>query len=112
MTGKGTFRAHVVDKDGSVSPFQPATAPLIHPDCLNDIASSVFSRPVFFTTKSVSHLGFTRTEFVVSAIYETLHPDHCFASTVPAMAYAGVISFPISTAAGEMGGPENMVAHP
>jgi len=112
MTGKGTFRAHVVDKDGSVSPFQPATAPAIHPDCLNAIASSVFSKPVFFTTSSVSHLGFTRPEFAISAIYETLNLDHCLTRTVPAMAYDGVVSFPISTAAREMGEPGNKVAPP
>jgi hypothetical protein len=112
MTGKGTFRAHVVGSDGSVSPFRPATAPTIHPDCLNAIASSAFSKPVFFTTRSVSHLGFTRPEFVISAICETLNPNHCFTSTVPAMAYAGVISFPISTAAREMSEHGNMVAHP
>ncbi len=112
MTGKGTFRAHVVGKDGSVSPFQPATAPAIHPDCLNALASSVFSKPVFFTTKSVSHLGFTRTEFVISAIYETLNPGHCFTNTVPAMAYVGVISFPVSTAAHQMVNPGSKAVHP
>lgn len=102
MTGKGTFRAHVVDKDGTVSPFQPATAPAIHPDCLNAIASSAFSKPVFFTTRSVSHLGFTRPEFVISAIYETLHPGHCFTRTIPGMAYDGVLSFPMSSTSHEL----------
>lgn len=111
MTGKGTFRAHVVGKDGAVSPFQPATAPAIHPDCLNAIASSVFSKPIFFAVRSVSHLGFTRPEFVISAIYETLNPSHCFTSTVPAIAYAGVISFPVSTAAHEMRELEIKAAH-
>lgn len=102
MTGKGTFRAHVVGKDGTVSPFQPATVHAIHPDCLNAIASSVFSKPVFFTTGSVSHLGFTRPEFVISAIFDTLHPDHCYTQTIPRMAYVGIISLPNSTAANEM----------
>jgi len=112
MTGKGTFRAHVVDKDGTVSPFQPATAPAIRPDCLNAIASSVFSKPVFFATKAVSHLNSTRSEFVISAIYETLNPGHCFTTTVPAMAYAGIISFPVSTAAHEMSGLGSKPTHP
>lgn len=112
MTGKGTFRAHVVGKDGTVSPFQPAAAPAIHPDCLNAIASSAFSKPVFFITKSVSHLGFTRPEFVISAIYETLNPGNCFTSTVPAMAYVGVISFPVSTAAHQVVDPGSKAVHP
>lgn len=111
MTGRGSFRAHVVDKDGTVSPFRPTTAPSIHPDCLNAIASSAFSRPVFFTTKSVSHLGLTRPEFVISAIYETLNPDHCYTITVPGMAYAGVVSFPLSTAAHEMRESRIKAAH-
>lgn len=112
MTGKGTFRAHIVDKDGSVSLFQPATAPAINPDCLNAIASSVFSKPVFFATKAVSHLNSTRSEFAISAIYETRNPGHCFTTTVPAMAYAGIISFPVSTAAHEMSGLGSKPTHP
>lgn len=112
MTGKGTFRAHIVEEDGSASPFQSATAPTIHPDCLNAIASSVFSKPVFFTTRLVSHLGFTRPEFVISAIYERLNPGHCFISTIPAMAYVGVISFPVSTAAHEMVNPGSKPVNP
>jgi hypothetical protein len=33
MTGRGTFRGHISDKSGTAFPFQPATAPTIHPDC-------------------------------------------------------------------------------
>ena len=103
MTGAGTFRAHYMDANGDVSPFQPVTAPAIYPDCLNAIATNVFPfRPVFFRTTDVSLLGFTRFEFAVAGLYLALHPDHCFIRTVPGMAYAGVISFPISTAAHEM----------
>lgn len=73
------------------------------PDCLNAIASSVFSKPVFFVTSSVSHLGFTRLEFEISAIYVSLYPEHRYTRTVPGMAYFVIISFPSSYTAHEMG---------
>jgi erythromycin esterase-like protein len=103
MTGVGTFRAHYMDAAGVVSPFRPVTAPAILPDCLNAVATDVFpSKPVFFQTADVSLLGFTRPEFAVAGLYMALHPNFFFIRTVPGMAYAGVISFPVSTAAHEM----------
>lgn len=98
MIGKGTYRGHVMDSSGHWSPgFQTVNAPsTIHPDSLNAIAASVFSKPVFFVTKDVSLLGFTRPEYYVAGASEALHP---YVHTVPGMAYAGVISFPGSSAA-------------
>jgi hypothetical protein len=103
MTGVGTFRAHYMDAAGVASPFQSVKAPVILPDCLNAIATGVFpSKPVFFRTADVPLLGFTRLEFAVPGLYMALHPNYFFIRTVPGMAYAGVISFPVSSAAHEI----------
>lgn len=103
MTGVGTFRAHYMDAAGAASPFQSVSAPTILPDCLNVIATGAFpSKPVFFRTTDVSLMGFTRPEFAVAGLYMALHPSYFFIQTVPGMAYAGVISFPVSTAAHDM----------
>jgi erythromycin esterase-like protein len=103
ITGVGTFRAHLMDASGIVSPFQPVTAPVILPECLNAIATKAFpTRPVFFQTTKVSMLHYTRPEFAVAGLYVAPRPNYCFIRTVPGMAYTGVISFPVSTAAHEM----------
>ena len=62
-------------------------------------AAGVFSKPVYFLTKDVSFLGFTRPEYYLTSGQEPKHP---YVQTVPGLAFAGVISFPTSTAAHEM----------
>ena len=100
MSGKGSFRARPIGPKGEVGEFETLPAPKpIHPDCLNAIATSVFSTPVFFLTEDVANLNSTRPEFAVGAVFDSAHPDFFLIKTIPGIAYGGVISFPSSEAA-------------
>jgi erythromycin esterase len=98
-TGAGSARLMMVDDKGQYGDFMSIQLPFPPSDSLNTIASELFPKqPVFFLTKGIPFMGFTRPEILIGATYELKKPERAVANNVPGLAYFGIVSAPLTHA--------------